>query len=199
MKTWRVCFCIICFLIPNSIALARELGYPGIQLDHVVITGTSNVADFKLVYINMQQNLQQPASGPFPSLLVFHIPVDSITASSKLMVNDFKALIHAAQHPLINIEVDQNQIVSIVEGNEMTTIRVKVTLAGISNWYSIPLFAGIVPGGTRYIMGRTTVNLSDFNLEPKSKFFGLIRIGDEVFINFRINFSPTEITQINKF
>jgi hypothetical protein len=200
MKTWiKLLYCFSMYLIITSVVLAGGTGYPGIQLDHVVITGTSNVADFKLVYVNEQQNFQGHIPDTVPSFVIFRIPVDSITASNRLLVSDFKALIDAAQHPTINIEVDRQQIVPIFNGEEMPDIKVRVTLAGISNWYTIPLFTGLVPGGSRYIMGKTSLKLSDFHLEPKSKIFGLIKISNEVFINFRINFSPTELTQIDRF
>lgn len=190
---------IVFLLLPNSSIHGKGIVYPGIQLDHVVITGTSNVADFKLIYVNQQQELKWQQANSAATSLIFNIPVDDITASNRFMVSDFKELVHARENPYIHIEVDQRQINPIFDGDVVSEINLKVTLAGISKWYTIPLFSGMVPGGNRYIMGRTIMNLSDFQLEPKSKIFGLIKIGNEVMINFRINLNSTVFTQIDRF
>lgn len=191
--------CLLFCMFQNLKTAGKGLEYPGIQLDHVVITGTSNVSDFKFLYVNEDQNQQWLDPYTSGSSLLFSIPVDDITASNRLMVSDFKALIHADFHPHIHIEVDQKQIIAMLNGEEFKDIKVKVTLAGIAKIYTIPLFSGLVPGRNRYIMGRTSLLLSDFQLEPRSKIFRLIKIGNEVFINFRINFHPLEITQIDSF
>lgn len=49
----------------------------------------------------------------------------------------------------------------------------------------------IIPDNFEYIIGEVYIRFTDFGVEPTKKIFGLIKISNEVFINFRINFKSS--------
>ena len=67
-------------------------------------------------------------------------------------------------------------------------IEVEVRIAGIGKLVKVSYSKGVLPGNYRYAIGTTSLNLSDFELKPSEKLFGLIRLNNKVIINFRFNF-----------
>lgn len=196
-------FSILIFVVLNLISInliSKGFDFSGIKLDHVVIRGSSNVSDFKLVYVNDHSVVHQivPDENTDNSIY-FKIPVEYITAANHLMVSDFRALIHADKYPEIEIAISKNQIESIINDDQNESIQVKIIIAGKANLYTIPFFMGKLPGSYKYLMGKTSLHLSDFDIQPSKKIFGLIKISNEVIVNFRINFNALELTQIETF
>ena len=171
---------------------AKGFNYSDIVLDHVVIQGSSNISDFMLTYINDQSGHHNLSAFEVnDSTVYFNIPVDYITASNRVLVSDFRDLIKAKNYPYIVISISKRQIEAIAKGKKSDNLKFDVTIAGHSNTYSIPFFVGRLPGSYEYVMGKTNLQLTDYNLEPAKKIFGLIKISNEVFINFRINFKSS--------
>lgn len=186
---------IIIFLVVLLFGLkanAKEFDYSGIVLDHVVIQGRSNISDFMLTFMNDRTGHHNlVADEVSDSTVHFKIPVEYITASNRLLVTDFRKIIKADEYPYIDIRVNKQEIKSIAVGQKSDNLKIVVTLAGESKSYLIPYTLGRLPEDYEYIMGKTDMCLTDFDLEPAKKIFGFIKISNEVFINFKINFKSS--------
>ena len=161
--------------------------------EHVVIEGSTNVNRFQLSY-------SEDAFSLFPSynigssdFLRMAIPVQKINAESSSMHDDFLELINANKYPTIIISLNE-KITS--DKLDLTVLRhqVSVTMNGVTNTYAC--FSEIAKEEfvNWHLTGRLGVRLTDFGIEPPRKFFGLVKVDDEVFISFKILFS-TEIKE----
>lgn len=157
-----------------------------INLEKIDIHGTSNITDFKLTFINTQHKKSKYYTLEQNGVVNFAIPVESIEGSNRLMVNDFRSLIKAVDFPYINLYIGFDQLESIINGEIIDAIEVDVNIAGKLKNYSVAFYKDCV--NENNISGSTALFLTDFELSPDSKFFGMIKLDNKVFINFKINF-----------
>jgi len=154
-------------------------------LDHIFIAGGSNFTDYKLTYTNKGYLIHNETNA---NTVSFKIPINEITAPNVFMLSNFRELIQAKQYPYIDISVSKNQVASIINGDQISKITVTIGITDKTNIYIIPFFVGSLPNKDKYIMGNACLYLSDYNIKPYPKIFGLLKIRDEVFINFMIKF-----------
>lgn len=176
---------IIMFFPWNFYAQQPPKAYQ-INLEKIDIFGTSNITDFKLTFINTHHIKSKYYIHEQNGIINFAIPVESIEGSNRLMVNDFRSLIKAVEFPYINLYIGFDQLESIINGEVLDAIDVDVNIAGILKNYNVTFFKDCL--NENNISGSTALLLTDFNLSPGSKFFGMIKLDNKVFINFKINF-----------
>lgn len=119
----------------------------------------------------------------------FLIPVNRLKTSNKYIQNDFFKMIKADVFPYIKLSVENNQFEAIASGGKCETISALITIDKESKLYTIPINKGFNLINDQFILGNIELLLSDFNLEPISKFFGLVKVENNIVIDFRINFS----------
>ena len=112
------------------------------------------------------------------------IPVKKFNTSNKLIYNDFLTLLKANQYPKIIIGISYDQLQDFINGKSVANPRINITIAGVTNTYSIPCYITSCTRSNVYITGSKNIKLTDFNLDPPEKFQGLIKVKDEVLINF---------------
>lgn len=66
----------------------------------------------------------------------------------------------------------------------MTLKNITITIAGVSRKYEIYYTADKTGNGDRILSGTITINLNDLNITPPSKYFGMVKIKDEVIVKF---------------
>ena len=186
-KYFIVCLVLILVGLRSG---AKEFNYSDIVIDKMVICGSSSISDFILTFIGDKDKRVANVCSENDSIISFHIPVECISASNQLLINNFQEFIKAREYPNINVAIDKKQIQDIIKGGENDLLSFNVTISGNSNVYRIPFTLGKFQGNYKYVTGRVNMRLTDFNLKPSKKIFGLIKVSNEVFINFRINFRP---------
>lgn len=120
----------------------------------------------------------------------FLIPVNRLKTNNKYIQNDFFKMIKADVFPYITLSVENNQFEAIASGVKCESIRTLITIDEESKLYTIPIKKRFKQINDQFIIGNVELLLSDFNLKPISKFFGLVRVENNIVIDFRINFSP---------
>lgn len=160
--------------------------------NYISIRGSSNVTDFEL--INRTPFLNEATGKAFPEegYKSIQIPVEGFSGPNKQLTNDFRDMVNASEYPLITIALEQKDLASLDEKTGLTHFRTFISMSGNTREYVIPceVYEGI---GSGYILkGSLEVLLSDFGIDPPRKVFGLIRVENEVFINFVFRFDYEE-------
>ncbi|WP_291854880.1 YceI family protein [Marinilabilia sp.] len=150
----------------------------------IKIEGSTNVNHFHFEQtFNEKEKVIEthPGSGEIVKL---KIPAHDFKASNPMMYDDFLELIKASEYPYIDITVFFENI-KLPAGPENTVVpKIRIGLAGQSQTYQIPGQIHDCRQNSMHINGRININLKDFNLDPPTKFMGMVKVNNEVFINF---------------
>ena len=120
----------------------------------------------------------------------FQMPLQSFETDNPQMKQDFLDLVKEKQYPTMTISVRNFYILHTNNFNNCVkkkgTAIVAITLGGITKLYSIQF---IINGKDKAfsIEGHQTLNIRDFNLEPPTKFFGLVQVKETIEIDFNLN------------
>lgn len=188
----KVLFQVILFVfLLNSDGWAKSAGYSGIcQLAKVRIDGSTNVNQFHFYYDHpLTENFSfavLPTDSTRLDSLSFFIPIEHIDASNPAMFDDFKELLKASEYPKIQITISDAELLHIFTSRDVKNIPIDITIAGMTNDYVSPIEVVSREENQFVVKGRTRIQLTDYNISPPRRFLGMIRVKDEVFINFEI-------------
>lgn len=163
-------------------------GFGSYLFDNIVILGSTNINQFQLVYSEQSFSNFDINDTSRASRLTVSIPAIKFKAESKLMYRDFLQLINAKEHPLINISLGEKFSSSLFSDSLKAKHSVKITINGVMNSYNCISELSRSYYNEWQLSGKLKVKLSDFGIDPPVKFFGVVKVKDEVFITFRILF-----------
>jgi hypothetical protein len=165
-------------------------------IDFVSIQGSTNVNDFS--FIQLLKDSESPISfHTQEGYISIQIPAHNFEASNPLMYKDFIDLIKADEHPFIAIRFHYNPY-ELYEKNGQTSAissEIYITLAGEEKKYKIPGQIHLCQDKALRIMGDIKINLDDFQLQAPSKFMGMVKVNNEVFVNFGLKMKQNLITK----
>ncbi len=157
--------------------------------DNIVIKGFTNVNEFQLVYSEESFSSFNVNDTSVQSKLRVSIPASKFKADSKLMKKDFLELINADEHPFIKISLGDKQFSrELLNDSIQTNHSIRITLNGVTNIYDCISKLNKSYYNEWELAGKLKIRLTDFGINPPEKFFGVIKVKDEVFITFRILF-----------
>jgi hypothetical protein len=162
----------------------------------LTIQGITNVNTFELSYL-----IKSPAVSLYPSVNVtdssynlgiadLHIPLRQFETGNHLLKNDFLELVKEKQFPVMTVSAKSFYLIGkkLPGFFEMQKgiAGIAITLGGITRTYNIT-FTLKGNNQTFLIEGHQTFNIRDFNLEPPTKFFGLVHVKETIEIAFNLN------------
>ncbi len=153
--------------------------------NEVIITGTTNINQFHLLYSENAYTRFNGSPGFSGNRLQISIPARNIEAESQLMLDDFLEMIHADKHPEIKISMDAQPIDRLRNGDSIKH-RIFLTMNGKTNGYNCSSDVLLCQSDTLCLKGKLDVHLTDFGIEPPGKFFGIVKVRNEVAISFKI-------------
>ncbi len=166
-------------------------------LSYVRIEGSTNVNQFYF-----QQSLDHEKHAPSfhnkEGYITFSIPAHNFEASNPLMYKDFIQLIKADNYPEISIQFHYNpyDIQLSGAGRSLSILsEVYVTMAGKVMRYKIPGVVHICRDKAMRINGNIKIDLRDFQLSAPSKFMGMVRVSNEVSVEFGVRMEPDLISK----
>jgi len=162
--------------------------------DQVMITGSTNMNEFHLDYRESDFSGIPSCVQGKDDTFRFLIPAGRIKAESKMMRTDFLEMIHADKYPDIVITLGEN-IVGDLRGSSILNHRIGLTLNGVTNNYQVKSVKEEGPSGQWLLSGAVKIRLSNFKIDPPKKFLGLVKVNDEVLINFKILFAANRGTR----
>ncbi|MFO8002169.1 MAG: YceI family protein [Marinilabilia sp.] len=152
--------------------------------DFIKIDGSTNVNHFHFTQeISKPKKLIEESVQP-PETLSLKVPAHEFETSNPRMYKDFLEFIRADKYPDIDITIffGNDQINPEKPGEIIPEI--KVGLAGNTHTYKVPGKIRQCKDKSMHINGEVSIDLEDFGLKPPTKFMGMVKVKNEVFINF---------------
>lgn len=163
----------------------------GYIIRSVVIEGETNINHFRLRYSHDDEKGFSFKSADFKNnasnKVSFPIPVKDIKSDNRTIKKDFYDLVDASNHPNIVIELIQEDLYNIINQGKVGITLVDVIISGKKKSYITKI--NIAEEENKIVViGKINLLLTDYGLNPPSKFFGLIKVKNEVGIDFIISF-----------
>lgn len=173
----------------NSGDEATKSIYIDLEKSHIEILGKTNVNQFTCsfematlksknsVQLSPNSNQQQLVNG------TIQLKVDNFSCDNSQMTYDFKNLLKYKTHPYISVQVRKITYLSQNKYAVDTYIR----LAGEEQKYTMRLNA-YTKDNTIECTGEQVICITDFGLVPPEKFFGMVKVNENISINFYLVF-----------
>lgn len=152
------------------------------------INGTSNVNDFECIYEDEIETdtLTHSIQIQDTSIAVqgddISLRVNSFNCGKRGINRDFRKTMKSDVYPNIDIE-----LLSIVSPYGIPTLaNVATTLGGVTKEYTIELYGYQIENGVAIVSGTNRINMSDFGINPPTALFGLVKVRDEIEIEFTL-------------
>lgn len=160
-------------------------------IDHLTIKVSSNINSFILTYEDTTPSpIWQQNNGKTNSIIVT-IPVTNIKGKNKMMTEDLNKMLQSQQHPQIQITVpDYTRTTTNENSNINPEIPILLTITGKELLYTIPINIDTNSTNTSTINGAISFKLSDFGITPPEKYYGLIKVKNEVIVKFGLSIKP---------
>jgi hypothetical protein len=152
-------------------------------LNFIHITGESNVSQFSFNF-NQSQLVSQKPGNPYDTAdVIIRIPIREFRASNQMMYNDFLTMMKESEYPIIEICFKRKQLNNAHNGNYSSCPDIRITIAGVTRNYKID--CSILPCSDNiFIQGEKKLKLTDFHLKPPVKLKGLVKVSDDIQVNF---------------
>ncbi|MEQ9310253.1 MAG: YceI family protein [Balneolaceae bacterium] len=152
------------------------------------INGTSNVNDFECIYEDPIRTDTLTYSVEFEETSVklegddLTLKIESFDCGKRGINRDFRKTLKSDVYPNIDIE-----LLSVVSQSNIPALaNVATTLGGITKEYTVELKDYTFENGIATVSGTNTINMSDFNISPPTALFGLIKVKNQIEINFNL-------------
>lgn len=159
----------------------------------LIIRGTTNLNDFtcRTDFYHVRDTLELLLANRDCPLIFSRnamiIPVASFNCGNEMITKDFQQTLNAQRYPELAIRfVSIDEQVPVVTAGSVTG-TVEITLAGTTRSYSV--LYSIANNGNDVIslVGNQEVCFSDFKLNAPRKMMGLIKVQDDLNVEFRLH------------
>lgn len=122
--------------------------------------------------------------------------VRSFDCGLDLMTADFRSILKEPQYPQLTLQIKRINVSERSEGFDelMVDSEILVTIAGVMRSYWLQ-DAQVInrTDSDLTLKGRKTLKMTDFGIVPPSKFFGTVRVQDELTVSFEVDMSVRTI------
>lgn len=190
---------LLCILPP--LMVTGQDNQPGIISNtictgYIYIKGNTNVNKFNLTNQLSERDIKLFQTQKVQDIYEIEIPAKNFKSDNPLLYNDFLELIKANVYPNITIGISYPELLTFLSGEQRYNSQFEITIAGVTNDYSINCSARKCTENHLYIDGVKKIDLTDFNLVPPVKFSGLVKVNKEVIINFAFVFEIQETQKL---
>jgi len=114
------------------------------------------------------------------------IDLNGFDCGNSFLDKDFGKLLQKDKYPTLKIYINQ---IALDETMEPEIILPGVAdfvigIAGVNNCYNTKFYSSIT-NGIGLVEGELELSISDFNLTPPKKLLGLVKVSEEILIEFR--------------
>lgn len=163
---------------------------------YIKILGSTNLNSFELEYSfgdNPVFFAVSDEGSPVRSSIL-NIPVEEFRGQSPVMERDFYALVKSERYPEIIIRFHGIRDSSLEAGKNI--VKVGITMAGITHEYDILCAVRTKRTGDICLTGKKSIKITDFRLDPPVKFFGIVKMGEYIDVDFSVNFMTERQTNL---
>lgn len=160
------------------------------------IAGSSNVNDFNCNVEEYDSHVSPPAEEEDQMEVEVDIVVDSFECGKKRMNRDLYETLQGGKHPTINFIYQSTEEMTYNDHEELyhLTIRGNLTVAGHSKEIQLQMQVQLFDDGTIEVRGSTDLNMTDYNIEPPTALFGLVKVDNTLTVHFKLKASSPDLT-----
>lgn len=147
---------------------------------YINITVESNVNKVLFTYPISDRNIAS-TNGKMTNIV---LPVKDFKCDNKIAYKDFLSLLKADIYPDMTIELPGKVLQQLRNSDEVVLRNVTINLAGVSKEYDIVCTAEDSGSGDKVLSGTIMVGLTELDITPPVKYFGMVKIKDEVIVKF---------------
>lgn len=118
---------------------------------------------------------------------VMVIPVASFSCGNDMITKDFQATLNSERFPNLSVRFVSIEASAPSLGPGVVTGLVEITLAGTSRSYAVLYTVSHNGNNAISLAGKQVVCFSDFNLNAPKKMMGLIRVQDDLEVEFQLH------------
>ncbi|MFH0843617.1 MAG: hypothetical protein V1903_13505 [Bacteroidota bacterium] len=119
-----------------------------------------------------------------PETVNITVPVKDFRCVNETAFQDFLILLKADKYPYLSISIPQKSLTQNPQKEYFTIQSMVISIAGVSREYSINCRIENIDSGKSFLAGTLNIRLTDLGIEPPVKYFGLVKIENEVIVKF---------------
>ncbi len=158
----------------------------------ISIHGSSNVNQFQLINHNPKIVRPSDQGGDQTRDQRIEIPVHQFEGANKQMRKDFLEMVKASRYPFIIMTIEPRNLEECMKAQGLSDFKTQITIAGVSRDYVVPCGIDTCETSGYVLRGSLEVELTDFGIDPPRKFFGLVRVNNEVLIDYVFRFQTDD-------
>ena len=189
----RTLFLAVVILLQHSYAPGQAV--PGAESDCaslISIYGSSNVNQFQLINHNPRIVRSSGDVGDKKQYQRIEIPVNEFEGDNSRIREDFLEMINASEYPFINMAIEPRDLGKCIKIKGPHNFRTIITISAVSNNYIVPCKLDSCENSGYALKGKLNVKLTDFGIDPPQKFFGIIKVNDEILIDYVFRFQSDD-------
>ena len=159
----------------------------------LTIKGTSSLHDWSMKAKNLSCNLKTDVENMNVqriSNVDFSCHVDQIVSDeSGIMDSKAHNALKGDKFPVISFKFLSESALDGANQQFKGTITGNLTIAGKTKTVSVPFSGSLQPNGDILVKGTIPVKMSEFSIDPPTAFFGTLKTGDVVNLQYSFEFS----------
>jgi polyisoprenoid-binding protein YceI len=175
------------------------LAWKGISGDLVLaptsrlwIDGTSNVRSFTCTSTSLNAAIDAPGADAAHAVLggskavehvQFTVAEKSLDCGNGTMNDHMRHALNASAHPDIAFRLDSYDLAPADSG-ETGTLQGVLNINGTDKAITLPVKLSAGSAGELHVTGRYELDMKDYGVKPPTLFFGTLRVGEKVTVNF---------------
>jgi|AntRauTorcE11898_2_1112593.scaffolds.fasta_scaffold00719_8 hypothetical protein len=186
-------FLAAAFLLKYNYATGQEKPLSNTDCEsHIEIHGSSNVNQFQLINHDPKIIRLSGADNDKKRYQRIEIAVNQFEGANKQMRNDFLEMVNASEYPFIIMAIEPRSLVECRKDKGVSDFKTIITIAGVSNSYVVPCGIDTCKSSGYLLKGNLEVKLTDFKIDPLQKIFGLVKVDNEVLIDYVFRFQTDD-------
>lgn len=200
---------ILLMLLTSSIAPGSrppaELSYRILHTSRLFLEGTTNVNTFtcnctcvqSFPRLQFEMEVREESRNAVFDDAQLQISTKALDCGNRNMNKDLYETLKAGQYPSIGISILEANLSSgdnLAEAAEWSdlTARARLTVAGVSRTALLKVKARKTGPGAYRFLSQYTIKMTDFNIEPPTAMLGLIKVNNQIEINFDLTVAVEE-------
>ncbi len=195
-KIFVIIFLSACFYISANAQATYRVKYNILPQSKIVLNGTSTLHSFKInadsvdgyLTVNNENDTVKNSAGKISGLKVI-IPVKKLDSKESSMNDNMDKALKADKAPDITYQltsIDSGNISAVPGDSTKLETTGTLTIAGVSKQIKMLVNCYRSKDGSIHFDGTKTVKMTDYNVKPPTMFFGVVKVGDKIAVNFNI-------------
>lgn len=159
---------------------------------HISIHGSSNVNQFQLINYNPKIVRLSDKGDDEKRDQRIEISVNQFKGANKRIREDFLEMVNASKYPFIIMTIEPRNLEECRKTKGLSDFKTKITIAGVSQRFVVPCRVDTCESSGYVLKGSLEVKLTDFGIDPPKKIFGLVKVNNEVLIDYVFRFQTDD-------